>query len=40
MKTNEELTKKEILKKLRDPNLTTEEKNKLLEKLYEDIDIK
>ena len=35
-----DLERKEILKKLQDPNLTTEEKNKLLEKLYEDIDIK
>ena len=34
------IEKEEILKKLRDPNLSNEEKAKLMEKLYEGIDIK
>jgi hypothetical protein len=37
---HEKLTKKEILKKLKDPDLTAEEKAKLTEKLYEGIDVK
>jgi hypothetical protein len=37
---HKKLTKKEILKKLKDPDLTAEEKAKLTEKLYEGIDVK
>ncbi len=36
----EKLTKKEILDRLKDPNLSSEEKDKLIEMLYEGIDIK
>ena len=34
------IEKQEILKKLRAPNLSSDEKAKLIEKLYEGIDIK
>lgn len=34
------MTKEEILEKLRDPNLSNEEKNALIELLYAGIDIK
>ena len=34
------IEKQEILKKLRGPNLSSEEKAKLMEQLYEGIDIK
>lgn len=34
------IEKQEILKKLRDHNLSSDEKAKLMEKLYEGIDIK
>ena len=34
------MTKEEILEKLRDPNLTNEEKNALIEQLYEGIEIR
>ena len=34
------IEREEILKKLQDPNLSAEEKNRLLEILYADIEIK
>lgn len=37
---NKKLTEKEILEQLKDPNLSDEEKDKLMELLYEGIDIK
>lgn len=38
--TKKKESKKEILRKLGDPNLSSAKKNELLEKLYRGIDIK